>query len=207
MNKNIVSLRKADIRLNLSSKERFKEAIERSAIRFKTRRNLYDISSLFKYKSVWKVEFSGKKQTNKKIIVIPQNKEDSTEKKVENIEKILCKTTLKDSSLFKSSQNKIKSIISESSNQKNLLTSRKYMNTNIEVFSEKKQKVQNDYTGSTKISSKPTSSVGSSNSLVTYKNGIIEEVQDNNWEDETPIPDSIATSKQINRYLLRTKKI
>lgn len=50
-----------------------KHRIERTTSKVKRRRNLYDISSLVKYKSICKIEVGDHMKTNKKIIVVPDS--------------------------------------------------------------------------------------------------------------------------------------
>ena len=205
VNNNIVSLRKAEVRLNLNSKEKFKEAIERSARRFKSRRHLYDISSLIKYKSVCKVEVTGKTQTKKKIIVIPQGGSTLTSNKADNVDKFLLKTVLKDSSMHRANESKFKVTSSDNNNRKDLLSTRKYINKNHDNLVTKRPIISHEYIGSTKINPRLASGLSSSNSLTTYKSGLNDDLRE--IPDEgTPIPMSIVQSKQINRYLFQTKK-
>jgi hypothetical protein len=124
----------------------------------KRRRNLYDISSITKYKSIFRLQMNQDDELQKKIIVLPQNR--NTRRKHSKNDTTLRTTSIKRNET--SALNKHKSLfkidVQQTKQKTDIMTTRKYSKTGLEVAKAERyakiKEISHDYSESTNINSK-----------------------------------------------------
>jgi hypothetical protein len=126
--------------------------------KIKRRRNLYDLSSITKYKSIFRLQMNQDDELQKKIIVLPQNR--NTRRKHNKVSTKLRTSSIKrnETSVLNNYKSLFKIDVQQTKQKTDMMTTRKYSKTRLEVAKaeiySKIKEISNDYSESTNINSK-----------------------------------------------------